>query len=164
MIAKLLKILKKTSKLEFISVKLQVYSVQIAHYFRKLFQKLVFLKEHFSKSLCCSVVLILALLPKPGLTLDLTEEAPKIHPWWKLFFSKNAVLEFSPCDFIKNELHHRDYLAWVLQGTFFNILENFLGGNHYYFFYTGGYNSTERTRTTQLGLDIYNCVIGSVYI
>ena len=33
-------------------------SVQIAHYFRKLFQKLVFLKEHFSKSLGCSIVLI----------------------------------------------------------------------------------------------------------
>ena len=44
------------------------------------------------------------------------------------FFSKNASLEFIPCDFIKNELHHRDYLAWVLQGTFFNILENFLRG------------------------------------
>ena len=69
-----------------------------------------------------------ALLPKPQLTLDLTEEALKIHPWWKLFFSKNASLEFIPCDFIKNELHHRDYLAWVLQGTFFNILENFLQG------------------------------------
>ena len=69
-----------------------------------------------------------ALLPKPELTLDLTEEALKIHPWWKLFFSKNASLEFIPCDFIKNELHHRDYLAWVLQGTFFNILENFLRG------------------------------------
>ena len=64
-----------------------------------------------------------ALLPKPELTLDL-----KIHPWWKLFFSKNASLEFIPCDFIKNELHHRDYLAWVLQSTFFNILENFLRG------------------------------------
>ena len=69
-----------------------------------------------------------ALLAKPELTFDLTEEALKIHPWWKLFFSKNASLEFIPCDFIKNELHHRDYLAWVLQGTFFNILENFLGG------------------------------------
>ena len=69
-----------------------------------------------------------ALLPKPELTLDLTEEALKIHSRWKLFFSKNASLEFIPCDFIKNELHHRDYLAWVLQGTFFNILENFLRG------------------------------------
>ena len=69
-----------------------------------------------------------ALLPKPDLTLDLTEEALKIHPWWKLFFSKNASLEFIPCDFIKNELHHRDYLAWVLQSTFFNILENFPRG------------------------------------
>ena len=58
MIAKVLKILKKTPKREFISVKLQAYSVQIAHYFRKLFQKLVFLKEHFSKSLWCSIVLI----------------------------------------------------------------------------------------------------------
>ena len=95
--------------------------------------------------------------------LDLTEEALKIHPWWKLFFSKNASLEFIPCDFIKSELHHRDYLAWVLQGTFFNILENFLRGISY-FFYTGGYNSTERTRTSQLGLDIYNCVTGNVYI
>ena len=66
------------------------------------------------------------LLTKPELTLDLTEEALRIHPWWKLFFSKNASLEFIACDFIKNELHHRDYLPWVLQGTFFNILENFL--------------------------------------
>ena len=51
-----------------------------------------------------------ALLARPELTLDLTEEALKIHPWWKLFFSKNASLEFIPC------------------GTFFNILENFLRG------------------------------------
>ena len=58
--------------------------------------------------------------------LDLTEEALKIHPWWKLFFSKNASLEFIPCNFIKNKLHHRFYLALVLQGTFFNIFENFL--------------------------------------
>ena len=96
-----------------------------------------------------------ALLPKPQLTLDLTEEALKIHPWWKLFFSKNASLEFIPCDFIKNELYHRDYLAWVLQGTFFNILENFLRGISY-FFYQGNYDSAERTRASQLGLDKYN--------
>ena len=69
-----------------------------------------------------------ALLPKPQLTLDVTEEAQKIHPWWNLFFSKNAGLEFIPCNFIKNELYHRVYLAWVLPGTFFNILENFLQG------------------------------------
>ena len=67
-------------------------------------------------------------LPKLELTLDLTEEALKIHLRWKFFFSKNASLEFIACDFIKNELHHRDYLVWVLQGTFFNILENFLRG------------------------------------
>ena len=60
--------------------------------------------------------------------LDLTEEALKIHPWWKLFFSKNVSLEFIPCDFIKNVLHQRDYQAWVLQGTFVNILENLLRG------------------------------------
>ena len=41
------KVLKKTSNMEFVSVKLQAYSVQIPHYFRKMFQKLVFLKEHF---------------------------------------------------------------------------------------------------------------------
>ena len=106
-----------------------------------------------------------ALLPKPTkleLTLDLTEEALKIHSQWKLFFSKNASLEFIPCDFIKNGLHQRDYLAWVLQGAFFSILENFLRSITLYFFYTGGYNSTERTRTSQLGLDIYNCVTGNV--
>ena len=68
-----------------------------------------------------------AILPKPELTLDLTEETLKIYPW-KLFFSKNMSLVFILCDFIKNELHHRDYLAWVLQGTFFTILENFLRG------------------------------------
>ena len=68
-----------------------------------------------------------ALLPKPELTLDLTEEALKIHPWWKLFSAKMQV-QSSFCDFIKNELHHKDYLAWVLQGTFFNILESFLRG------------------------------------
>ena len=60
--------------------------------------------------------------------LDLTEETLKVHPWWKLFFSKNASLEFIARDFIKNELHPSDYLAWVLQDTFFNILENFLQG------------------------------------
>ena len=65
------------------------------------------------------------LLSKPELVLDLAEEALKIHPWWKLAFSKNASLEFIPCDFVKNELYHRDYLAWALQGTFFNISENF---------------------------------------
>ena len=48
--------------------------------------------------------------PKPELTLDL-----KIHPCWKLFFSKNTSLEFIPCKFIKNELQHRDYLAWVFK-------------------------------------------------
>ena len=53
-----LKVLKKTSNMEFISVKLQAYSVQIAHYFRKMFQKLVLLREYFSKSLWCSIVLI----------------------------------------------------------------------------------------------------------
>ena len=120
--------------MEFISVKLQAYSVQIAHYFRKFFQKLVFLKEHFSKSLWCSIVLIECgpahptFLPEPELVFDLTEEALKIRPWWKLVFSKDASLEFIPCNFIKNELYHRDYLAWALQGTFFNILENFLRG------------------------------------
>ena len=69
-----------------------------------------------------------ALLPKTELMLDLTEETLKVHPWWKLFFSKNASLEFIARDFIKNELHPSDYLAWVLQDTFFNILENFLQG------------------------------------
>ena len=48
----------KTSKMGFISVKLPVYSVQVAHYFQKLFQKVVFLKEHFSKSLWCSIIVI----------------------------------------------------------------------------------------------------------
>ena len=104
-----------------------------------------------------------ALLPKPELTLDLTEKALKIYPWWKLLFSKNPSLELIPCDFIKNELHRRHYLAWVLQGTFFNVLENF-SKYHCYFFYKAGYNSTEMTRTSQLGLDIYNCVTGNVYI
>ena len=85
-------------------------------------------------------------LPKPELTLDLTEEGLKIQSWWKTFFSKNGSLEFIPSDFIKNELHHRDYLAWVLQGTFFNILENFLRVITY-FFYTENYKSAERTRT-----------------
>ena len=134
MIAKVLRILEKTFKMEFISVKLQAYSVQIAHYFWKLFQKLVF-KEHFSKSLWCSLVNIVrpcsahpTLLPKPELVLDLTEKTLKIHPWWKLVFCKNASLEFIPCDFIKTELRHRDYLTLALQGTFFNILENFLRG------------------------------------
>ena len=105
------------------------------------------------------------LLPKPELTLDLTEEALKIHPWWKRFSSKNANLEFIPYDFIKNGLHHRDYLAWILQGTFFNILENILRGITVISFIQDvlGYTPTERTRTSQLGLDIYNCVIGNVY-
>ena len=56
--AKVLRILKKTSKMEFFSVKLQAYGVQIAHYFWKLFQKLAFLKEHFSKLFWCSIALI----------------------------------------------------------------------------------------------------------
>ena len=80
-----------------------------------------------------------ALLPKLELRLDLTEKALKIHPWWKLFFSKKAGLEFIPCDFIKNELHHKYY-------TYFGKLSSWY---HCYFFYTGGYNSIERTRTSQ---------------
>ena len=96
-----------------------------------------------------------ALLPKPELTLDLTEEALKIHPWWKLFSAKMQVQGF-----IKNELHHRDYLAWILQGTFFNILENFLQGITVISFMREVI-TTEKTRTSQLGLDIYNCVTGN---
>ena len=67
------------------------------------------------------------LLPKPELVLGLAKEALKSHPWWKLVFSKNASLEFIPCNFVKNELHHKDYLAWALQGslifwkTFFEV-------------------------------------------
>ena len=121
--------------MEFISVKLQAYSIQIAHYFRELFQNFSFPKRtffkkfmvqhHFNRVQPCSVHP--TLLPKPELTFDLTEEALKIHPWWKLFSAKMQV-QSSFCDLIKNELHHKDYLAWVLQGTFFNILENFLRG------------------------------------
>ena len=64
---KFLKVLKKISKMDFISVKLQTYSVQTAHllkaelttdYFWKMFQKLVVLKENFSKKLWYSSVLI----------------------------------------------------------------------------------------------------------
>ena len=62
------------------------------------------------------------------LVLDLAEKALKIHPWCKHVFSKNASVEFILCDFIKKELHHRDYLAWALQGTVFIILENSLHG------------------------------------
>ena len=71
--------------MEFVSVKLQAYSVQIAHYFRKMFQKLVFLKERFmvqyrlNRVQPCSARP--ALLPKRELTLELTEQALKIHPW-----------------------------------------------------------------------------------
>ena len=46
-------------------------------------------------------------------TLDLTEEALKILPLVETFFSTNTSLEFIPRDFIKNTLHHMDYLAWV---------------------------------------------------
>ena len=95
-------------------------------FLKRTFFKKFMVQHRFNRVWPCSAHP--ALLPKPQLTLDLTEEALKIHPWWKLFFSKNASLEFIPCDFIKSELHHRDYLAWVLQGTFFNILENFLRG------------------------------------
>ena len=62
------------------------------------------------------------------LVLDLAEKALKIHPWCKHVFSKNASVEFILCDFIKKELHHRDYLAWTLQFTVFIILENSLHG------------------------------------
>ena len=135
MIPKVLKILKKTSKMEFISVKLQAYSVQIAHHFRKLFQKLVFLKEHFSKSLWYSIVSI-----ECGPAVHKTRV--NVRPDWRsaensllveTFFSKNGSLEFIPWDFIKNELHHRDYLAWVLKvpslifwKTFFEVSLLFL--------------------------------------
>ena len=134
MIAKVLKILKKTSKMEFISVKLQAYSVQIAHHFRKLFQKLVFLKEHFSKSLWYSIVSI-----ECGPAVHKTranvrpDEAQKNSSLVETFFSKNGSLEFISWDFIKNELHRRDYLAWVLKvpslifwKTFFEVSLLFL--------------------------------------
>ena len=48
-------------------------------------------KHRFNRVRPCSAHL--ALLPKPELTLDLTEEALKFHPWWKFFFSKNGGLE-----------------------------------------------------------------------
>ena len=101
-----------------------------------------------------------------------TKTIVNVRPDWRstenssleTFFSKNASLEFIPCDFIKSELPSRDYLAWVLQGTLFNILKKLSLRYHCYFFDTGRYSSTERTRTSQLGLDIYNCVTGNVYI
>ena len=69
-----------------------------------------------------------ALLPKPELTLDLTEEALKIHPWWKLFFSKNAGLESIPAILLK--MNSTRGIIWhgFCKVPFFNILENFLRG------------------------------------
>ena len=128
--------LEKTSRMELILVKLQAYSVQIAHYFQKMFQKLVFLKEHFSKRLCCSFVLIecvatvdiLHFYQNQELTLDLTEEAPKIYPWWKLFFSKDAGLESFPAILLKTNSTTGIIWHWFCKVPFFNILENFLRG------------------------------------
>ena len=122
--------------MEFVSVKLQAYSVQIAHYFQKMFQKLVFLKEHFSKSLWCSMVLIEcspavhhpALLPKPELTLDLTEQTLKIHPWWNLFFSKNTGLESIHAILLKTNSTTGIIWHGFCKVPFFNISENFLRG------------------------------------
>ena len=106
-----------------------------------------------------------ALLPKPELTLDLTEKALKIHPWWKLFVSKNAGLESIPAILLKTNSATGIIWHGLCKVPFFNMFfEKPCLRNHCYFFYTGGYNSTERTRTSQLGLDIYNCVTGNVYI
>ena len=43
-------------------------------------------------------------------------------PWRKLLFSKNAGLEFVSAISLKKGIHHRDYLAWVLQGNIFLII------------------------------------------
>ena len=96
-------------KMEFISVKLQAYSIQIAHYFRELFQNFSFPKRtffkkfmvqhHFNRVQPCSVHP--TLLPKPELTFDLTEEALKIHPWWKLFSAKMQVQSSFPAILLK---------------------------------------------------------------
>ena len=77
-----------------------------------------------------------------------------------LVFSKNASLEFIHCNFIHLIRTPPQGLSGMgsarYQGTYLEL--------SLFFFYTGGYNSTERTRTIQLGLDIYNCVTGNFFI
>ena len=97
-----------------------------------------------------------ALLPKPELTLDLTEQALKIHPWWKLFFSKSAGLESIPAILLKT-----NSTTGIIWHGFckvpFLIFGKLSSRYHCYFCYTGDYNSTERTRLVRQAMFIFQC-------
>ena len=58
LIAKVLKILKKTSQVEFILVRPQAYSIHTTDSFRKMFRNTSCLKRTFWKSSWCNSVLI----------------------------------------------------------------------------------------------------------
>ena len=117
-----------------------------------MFRKRAVLKEHFSKSLWCSSVLIVFLGGN--------------------FFQWKCRSRVHPCDFIKDELHHRDYLAWLLQGiSFFNISENFLRDITVIPFTQEVVTLLKMTcleykhmEPTFSSKDNFNCVTGNVYI
>ena len=97
-----------------------------------MFRKLVAL------GLCCSSVLQPcsvqpAILLKPEVTLDLTEEALNIlmHPQDVLSLAETSFQQkcrsrVHPCEFIKNGIQHRDFWHGFCKMTLFNISENFL--------------------------------------
>ena len=106
-----------------------------------------------------------ALLPKPELTLDLTEQALKIQPWKKLFYSKNAGLEFISAILLKMNSTTRIIRHGFYKVPFLIFWKTFFEASLLFLLHRKLY-STERTRTSQLGygLDIYKRVTGNVYI
>ena len=99
-----------------------------------------------------------------------TKTIVNVRPDWRSTENSSLVetffqqkCKFIPCNFMKK--NSTTGIIWhgfckipslIFWKTFFEV--------SLLFFYRGCYNSTERTRTSQLGLDIYNCVTGNVYI
>lgn len=102
--------------------------------FRKLKTKKYFLKKNILKKIFlkvfCSVLKKLssccvkpATLPKLEFTFNLNGEALKIHRYPQVTSLLEPSFQLSwrcrvyPCDFVKDALHHWDFLTWVLQDT-----------------------------------------------
>ena len=81
----------------------------------------------------------------------------------KLFSAKMQISSF-------DGHHHRDFLAWVLQTTFFKNFRKFSVRYHWYSFYTGGCKFTKEElfrvvhRTNFSSKHNFSCVTDNVYI
>ena len=94
-----------------------------------------------------------ALLPKPELTLDLTEQALKIQPWKKLFYSKNAGLESISAILLKMNSTTRIIRHGFYKVPFLIFWKTFFEASLLFLLHRKLY-STERTRTSQLGYGV----------